>query len=413
MIDLNIFDAYRNPNEKKPSEDKSKSETKGEIKEDKAGTLLSLGFKRSVRGDQAGKLKPDLNGNLAKKRRHRHRKPKESASSLEILCSECRRLGTFDRTRQTSLAIFFTKKEYDTGDIKGPTNVCEREELSCPEVSKLEQSPINDDPTSAPVSHGEDANYRTIDVLICAKCRRPLEEKKKSGLRGSKSSVCPFILRLRNYQRVAEDKGTPFLLSDSEALDIMKQDCSMCGKKRKDNEIHGITRLRRVIHGKDMMGPYSKENTAPSCATCNLMKTYHSRKTFIKICKHITTQQRRGNYGKYPECFRNNISKKNRSSYITASKTHSLTNRQFEDIVSKPCYFCGKEHRPPVHYNGLDRLDSTKRVYTTTSCVACCGTCNIAKGRLTEECFLNQAERVAKFNAIKETMGSRVTARTT
>ena len=36
-------------------------------------------------------------------------------------------------------------------------------------------------------------------------------------------------------------------------------------------------------------------------------------------------------------------------------------------IVSQPCYYCGKES-VDGHFNGLDRLDSSVRVYTTTSC---------------------------------------------
>mmetsp|Transcript_21674 Transcript_21674/g.42090 ORF Transcript_21674/g.42090 Transcript_21674/m.42090 type:complete len:259 (+) Transcript_21674:3-779(+) len=105
-----------------------------------------------------------------------------------------------------------------------------------------------------------------------------------------------------------------------------------------------------------------------------------------------------GDFGRFPDSFRNCISKRNRSSYVTTSKTHSLTNAQFEEIVKQPCYYCGKEHRPPLHYNGLDRLDSTKRVYTTKSCVSCCGTCNMSKSRLTEQQFLEHCLRVAKFN---------------
>lgn len=84
------------------------------------------------------------------------------------------------------------------------------------------------------------------------------------------------------------------------------------------------------------------------------------------------------------------------------SKTHSLTTAQFEGIVAKPCHFCGKQNDPPNHHNGLDRLDSTVRVYTLTSCVSCCGTCNVAKYRYTEEEFLTQVLAVARFWLNKE-----------
>jgi len=312
----------------------------------------------------------------------------------------------------------------------------------------------------------------TMLPLHCERCRRVLEEKRPNvGTRGNRSSICPFISRLRQYQLVANNKGTPFLLRDFEAIEIMKQDCSICGKNRKHGEVHGITRLKIIkalqhtscstpssssSSNKDMMGPYTKDNTAAACRKCNLMKTFNSKEIFIMMCRHIATTttwkaattrtggkpiksheggvvvvQRGGGggvkyehsrvnrhrcndddidgqrhsaddddgpFGLFPECFRNNTSKRTRSSYITTSKTHSLTHKQFEEIVRNPCHYCGKKHRPPIHYNGLDRLDSTKRVYTQSSCVSCCGTCNIMKGRFTEEEFLDHCLRVAIFN---------------
>eukprot|EP00976_Prorocentrum_cordatum_P080511 1184009-Prorocentrum_minimum.AAC.1 len=48
-----------------------------------------------------------------------------------------------------------------------------------------------------------------------------------------------------------------------------------------------------------------------------------------------------GAFGLFPECFVNNISKRSRSSYLTESKTHQLTNAEFDLIVSRPCHYCG------------------------------------------------------------------------
>jgi len=53
----------------------------------------------------------------------------------------------------------------------------------------------------------------TMLPLHCERCRRVLEEKRPNvGTRGNRSSICPFISRLRQYQLVANNKGTPFLL---------------------------------------------------------------------------------------------------------------------------------------------------------------------------------------------------------
>jgi hypothetical protein len=50
-----------------------------------------------------------------------------------------------------------------------------------------------------------------------------------------------------------------------------------------------------------------------------------------------------GDFGLYPHRFRNNISKRSRSCYITASsthtKTHALSNEAFALIVAQPCRY--------------------------------------------------------------------------
>lgn len=177
----------------------------------------------------------------------------------------------------------------------------------------------------------------------------------------------------------------------------MRSPCSACGFKATEYG-NGITRLTKREAGVHKgMGPYSSENTAPACSRCNLMKGYHSLDTFTNICRHIATHQGLGYFGLFPDNFVNNTSRRSRSSYLTATKTHSLTNEQFNAIVSQPCHYCGKESTPPKHYNGLDRLDSTVRVYKKGTCVSCCGTCNVAKWRFSEDRFLAQCRKVASF----------------
>lgn len=203
---------------------------------------------------------------------------------------------------------------------------------------------------------------------------------------------------MREYKRVAKQSGVDFVLSDSEAVAIMRSPCIMCGTEA-DTRGNSITRLaNRDTNQHKGMGHYSASNTAPACKTCNLMKGYHRVESFVSICRTIATHKKLGDFGSFPECFANNTSKRNRSSYLTESKTHSLTNEEFTEIVSMPCYFCGKKSDPPRHYNGLDRLDSTKRVYKKGTCVSCCGTCNVAKFRLTESDFLEHCRKVAAFN---------------
>merc|ERR1712176_1340156 len=114
------------------------------------------------------------------------------------------------------------------------------------------------------------------------------------------------------------------------------------------------------------MGPYAIGNVAAACSVCNLIKGVHTVGDSMKIACTIATHHGLGDFGSFPECFRNNVSKRNRSSYLgdtarkstkgtVASKTHSLSNEEFNKIVSNPCYFCGKASDPPNHHNGLDR----------------------------------------------------------
>ena len=57
---------------------------------------------------------------------------------------------------------------------------------------------------------------------------------------------------------------------------------------------------------------------------------------------------------------------------------------------------CG--HTPPTLPTGLDRLDSSVRVYTEASCVSCCGDCNVMKYTHSEHFFLAHVEKVANHN---------------
>lgn len=80
----------------------------------------------------------------------------------------------------------------------------------------------------------------------------------------------------------------------------------------------------------------------------------------------------------------------------------SLSLDEFKDITHRNCYYCCIEPRQVFKsrtnyggyvYNGIDRIDNT-RGYTIDNCVPCCGTCNVAKGKLSIENFLNLIERV-------------------
>lgn len=70
-----------------------------------------------------------------------------------------------------------------------------------------------------------------------------------------------------------------------------------------------------------------------------------------------------------------------------------LTFSEFNEIISKPCHYCGEEpremtpemtknrgdiHQPPIRYNGIDRIDP-QGDYSVENCVPCCPICNYMK----------------------------------
>jgi len=80
-----------------------------------------------------------------------------------------------------------------------------------------------------------------------------------------------------------------------------------------------------------------------------------------------------------------------------------LTEAQFHELVTSPCYYCGaypsntykkSDHFGEFVYNGIDRIDNDKG-YVVGNCVSCCKHCNYAKSQMTEYEFYAWAKRLA------------------
>lgn len=63
---------------------------------------------------------------------------------------------------------------------------------------------------------------------------------------------------------------------------------------------------------------------------------------------------------------------------IARNKEWNITEEQYNDIISKSCFYCGAENKSHV---GLDRIDNTKG-YTIDNVLSCCGRCNIIRGNI-------------------------------
>lgn len=81
-----------------------------------------------------------------------------------------------------------------------------------------------------------------------------------------------------------------------------------------------------------------------------------------------------------------------------------LTIDDFKNLIKMSCYYCGdlpqnkwkmnRKNNNYVIYNGIDRLDNSIG-YTNKNCVACCKKCNMAKGTMSFNEFLEQMKKWA------------------
>ena len=211
----------------------------------------------------------------------------------------------------------------------------------------------------------------TSAELFCSKCRRPMEKKIPTA-GGGGGRVLPHIVKIRSYKRIASEQNVPFSISEHAACELMRAPCVVCGLPAPADG-NGLTRLRiwppelrRPSKG-GFMGPYDIANLSTACSMCNLMKGFRSVRGIVEAARHIASH--RGGtveYGRYPRRFRDNVSRRSRSAYITASsthsKTHALSNEQFSAIVARPCrnepHFSHVPHPiPPIshRFNHLPR----------------------------------------------------------
>lgn len=85
-----------------------------------------------------------------------------------------------------------------------------------------------------------------------------------------------------------------------------------------------------------------------------------------------------------------------------------ISDEEFYDIISKPCFYCGSEPKPiqslkryikvkeSINVNGVDRLDSNLG-YTIENCVPCCSMCNRMKMNYTLNDFVNHVYKISNY----------------
>lgn len=107
-------------------------------------------------------------------------------------------------------------------------------------------------------------------------------------------------IRYACYRTCAKKRGIEFTLTKEKFDEIIKEECYLCGKENSDIHKNGIDRFVSVFKCKNCEGkinkncencekaPYSDDNVASCCATCNYLKREWSydfvMDHFLKVC---------------------------------------------------------------------------------------------------------------------------------
>lgn len=214
----------------------------------------------------------------------------------------------------------------------------------------------------------------------------------------------PRISYSVHRRRCNRDSICDFLTFD-EYVNLVHEKCYYCGYKH-EIYLNGIDRI-------DSNDAYYMDNCVTCCKMCNMMKNTTNKETFILMCVHIanykctlSTENDKtfpDNSRFFPEVF-NNFRGCCYSDYkaraIRMNKDFEITKEQFQEIIKRPCYLCGKETKKGYHGNGVDHVNNNEG-YTLKNCESCCGNCNYMKRDYDIWDFIYQCNRVA-INHIEE-----------
>lgn len=100
----------------------------------------------------------------------------------------------------------------------------------------------------------------------------------------------------------------------------------------------------------------------------------------------------------------NDLYGKYRRQALSRGYVFELSLDQFMELTSQPCYYCGAEPAQEwgyktangnYTYNGVDRANNALG-YLYANCLPCCGTCNILKGSMSKDEFIEHIRKIAR-----------------
>lgn len=239
----------------------------------------------------------------------------------------------------------------------------------------------------------------------CNQNQQKQDDKRKDRQRNFKHENYINIPRFyKEYIISSLKRGYTMELQFDDFKDMVLNPCYYC-KFQKDGEVNGIDRV-------DNSNGYIKENCVPCCQVCNRMKLIYHPDFFITKCKIISKgietptdffTNWKEHYGrKTKKCYK---TFKHGAEVVRNIKV-LISEEEWSSLIHQPCHYCGYTNTYGI---GLDRLDSSVHEYSIGNVKPCCGSCNLMKGELSYQEFLEKTKQIAEvwpdttqFNTIEK-----------
>lgn len=225
----------------------------------------------------------------------------------------------------------------------------------------------------------------------CSEIQQHQDEKRKDRTRNYKVERYQNIPQYyKDYILSASKRGYCMELQFDDFKILVVSPCYYC-KSQKENELNGIDRV-------DNSKGYTKENCVACCEVCNRMKLIYHPDFFITKCKLISKSIEvpidffttwKEHYGRNTK---QNYKTFKHGAEIKRNIAVKISEEEWCTLIKQPCYYCGYTHTNGI---GLDRVDNSIREYSLSNVKPCCGSCNLMKGELSYQDFLDKTKQIA------------------
>lgn len=230
---------------------------------------------------------------------------------------------------------------------------------------------------------------------LCKHCnenQKKQDDKRKDRVRNYREERFENIPQFfKDYVLSAKERGYSMDLQFDDFKVMVLSPCYYC-KIQKEGEVNGIDRV-------DNSKGYTKENCVACCQSCNRMKLIYHPDFFITKCKIISKsiQTPEDFFTTWKEHY-GRATKQNYKTFkygaeIKRNMTVSISEEEWLTLIKQSCHYCGYKHTNGI---GLDRLDNSIREYSISNVKPCCGSCNLMKGEMPYQEFLEKTKQIAE-----------------